>query len=110
MKRTHREWIADVIRTPGQEAHAMSAEFMSRVGFLTRSLGRDPEDPDVHPAASHAVAELLREWRAAERTLAGLDPGSDAWARLQDEIDSLRQRYQDAFNALSNSDPPGSSA
>ncbi|MEO8273761.1 MAG: hypothetical protein ABI620_06820 [Chloroflexota bacterium] len=75
-----------------------------------RSIGGDPEEPDTHPGSSPAVAELLREWRAAERALADLEPGSDAWARLVQDIEQLRQRYQEAFDALTHTDPGGPSA
>lgn len=88
----------------------MSAHTIQHLGFLARSVGRDPKDPAGQPATPPAVHDLLNEWRAAERGLAELDPKSDAWARLKTEIESLRQRYQDAFNSMSNSDPTGSSA
>ena len=85
----------------------MSAESMRTFGFLERSVGRDPEDPSRHPAGAPALAELLREWRAAERGLAELQPGSDAWMQLQVEIERLRQRYQAAFEAMHRQDEPG---
>ena len=90
----------------------MSAYSMHHLGFVARLVGdepRDPGDPEVHPAGPPALVELLREWRSAERGLAEVEPGSDAWAKLQAEVEQLRQRYQDAFNAL-NSDSTGSSA
>jgi hypothetical protein len=87
----------------------MSAHSMHHLGFVARMVAGEPEGPDVHPAGPPALVELLREWRSAERGLAEVEPGSDAWARLQAEVEQLRQRYQEAFNAL-NSDPTGSSA
>jgi hypothetical protein len=88
----------------------MSSQTTYRFASLARSAGPErspfPDGPEVVPAAG----ELLRQWRAAERDLASLDPASDAWTRLKVEIERLRQRYQDAFNATSNSDPTGSSA
>jgi hypothetical protein len=85
----------------GQEAHALSAESIRTFGFLERSVGRDPEE---HPADAPALVELLREWRAAERGLAELKPGSIAWVDRQVEIERLRQRYQDAFDAMHRRD------
>lgn len=86
----------------------MSAQSIHRLGFLARSAARDPHESDQpHPLG---VGDLLREWRAAERRLAEVDPGSDAWARLRAEVDHLRARYQEAFSSMSGSDPTGSSA
>ena len=87
----------------------MSAQPTHHLGFVARLVGGEPEDPEVHPAGPPALVELLREWRSAERGLAEVEPGSDAWAKLQAEVEELRQRYQEAFNAL-NSDPTGSAA
>jgi hypothetical protein len=87
----------------------MSAQSTRYLGALARSVGRDPEEPAGHPASSSALGDLLREWRAAERRLADLDPGSDAWAHLQVEIEGLRQRYQEAFDAMNDTDRAGSS-
>jgi hypothetical protein len=86
----------------------MSAESIRPFGFLQRSVERDPEDPSGHPPGAHVLVELLREWRAAERGLAELDPGSDAWASLQVEIERLRLRYQDAFEAMNRQDEASS--
>jgi hypothetical protein len=87
----------------------MSAQSIRYLAFLARSVGRDPEEPTGQSTSSPALGDLLREWRAAERRLADLDPGSDAWAYLQVEIEALRQRYQDAFDAMTDTDPTGSS-
>lgn len=87
----------------------MSAHSIHRFGFVARSVAPEPDDAGERPAGPAAVGELLRAWRSAERRLAEVEPGSDAWARLQAEIEHLRQRYQEAFSSLSNSDPTGSS-
>lgn len=88
----------------------MSAQSIHPFQFLTRAAGRETDDSAGHPAGSQVVRELLRQWRAAERGLAELDPDSETWALLKAEIDGLRQRYQEAFNALVKSDQTGSSA
>ena len=89
----------------GKGSRTMSAESIRRIGSLTSSNERDPEEPAVRSAGTPALTELLGEWRAAERGLAKLQLGSDEWARLQVEIDGLRQRYQEAFDAMTNADP-----
>jgi hypothetical protein len=41
------------------------------------------------------VGDVLREWRAAERSLAELTPDTPHWERTLSEIDMLRGRYQE---------------
>jgi hypothetical protein len=70
-----------------------------------------PARQPTHPQSGEPnLAELLRAWRAAERGLGEVEPGTAAWRRLQDEVERLRQRYQEAFASHSHSDPTGSSA
>jgi PAS domain-containing protein len=47
------------------------------------------------PVSAYTVGDVLQEWRAAERELADLLPGSPDWARTLTEIESLRDRYQE---------------
>jgi len=47
----------------------------------------------------HAVGEVLREWRAAERALGELAPGTPEWTRALGEVELLRSRYQQVFRA-----------
>lgn len=49
-------------------------------------------DEQVHN--SDSAAELLAEWRAAERRLAELPFGTPDWHRARLEVDDLAQRYQ----------------
>ncbi|MEO8570687.1 MAG: PAS domain-containing protein [Chloroflexota bacterium] len=68
------------------------------LGFRAR-LRRVEGSP--HDAASvYSVGDVLREWRTAERELAELTPGTPGWARTLDEIELLRERYQEIFRAL----------
>jgi hypothetical protein len=46
------------------------------------------------------VDDVLREWRAAERGLAVLEPGTSAWTRTMSEIEMLRGKYQDLFRSV----------
>jgi hypothetical protein len=57
------------------------------------------------PSSVFTVGDVLREWRAAERELAALVPGTPAWARTLSEIELLRGRYQELFSA--EEPPPG---
>jgi PAS domain-containing protein len=52
------------------------------------------------PTTLFTVGDVLREWRAAERELAELAPGTTEWARTLDEITLLRGQYQELFRAL----------
>ncbi|HYL40168.1 MAG TPA: PAS domain-containing protein [Candidatus Binatus sp.] len=54
------------------------------------------------------VGDVLREWRAAERALAELEPGSPDWARLEAQIGVLRARYQALFVTANPADEPPS--
>jgi hypothetical protein len=42
---------------------------------------------------------VLREWRAAERALAEVVPGSPEQKQALSEIDLLRRQYQELFRA-----------
>ena len=44
------------------------------------------------PVSIYTVGDVLREWRAAERKLAELVPGTSGWARTLNEVDFLRDR------------------
>jgi len=55
------------------------------------------------PIRAYTVGDVLQEWRAAERELAELVPGTPDWARTSSEIQSLRDRYQELFRAA---EPP----
>jgi len=83
-------------------------------GVSFRPNGADPEpetdDPRMDATHDPTAGDLLRQWRAAERDLAEVEPDTPAWDRLQHEIELLRASYQAAFNSLSSSDPTGSSA
>lgn len=67
-------------------------------GFRARlsTIGGSPEAPP----SVFSVGDVLREWRAAERGLAELTPGTPAWDRRQAEIEILRGRYQQLFHAV----------
>jgi PAS domain-containing protein len=60
---------------------------------------------DAPPTATSGltVGGVLREWRSAERELAGLVPGTPEWLRRLSEIEALRGRYQEVFKAV---EPP----
>jgi PAS domain-containing protein len=70
-------------------------------GFRARmwQVEGSPEAPPV----VLSVGSVLREWRAAERDLAELKPGTPEWARRLSEIELLRNRYQQLFKSF---EPP----
>jgi PAS domain S-box-containing protein len=49
------------------------------------------------PVALHTVGDVLAAWRAAERRLESLEPGSPEWAAAQDEVAWLRDRHATVF-------------
>lgn len=70
-------------------------------GFHAR-LRQVDGDVDAAPTV-FTVGDVLREWRAAERQLGLLEPGTDEWRRVQREIDLLRGQYQELFRASETS-------
>jgi PAS domain S-box-containing protein len=58
------------------------------------------------PTTVHTADEVLRLWRAAERALAELDPGTPEWARTANEIEVLRSQYQELFRAIERPSEP----
>lgn len=73
-----------------------------RSGFRAR-VWQVEGSPEA-PATVYAVGSVLRQWRAAERDLAELRPGSAEWARTQAEIELLRGKYQELFKSVAPQD------
>lgn len=67
-------------------------------GFRARV--RQIEGSPEAPPSVFTVGDVLREWRATERELAHLVPGTAEWARALSDIDLLRAQYQELFRAL----------
>lgn len=71
-------------------------------GFRAR-LWQVEGSPEAPPSV-FTVGSVLRQWRAAERELSELLPGSTEWARTLAEIEMLRERYHELFKSVN---PPG---
>ena len=67
-------------------------------GFCARMWQVEGE-PEAPPSV-FSVGSVLREWRAAERNLAELLPGTSEWRRTVGEIELLRDRYQELFKTV----------
>jgi PAS domain-containing protein len=67
-------------------------------GFRAR-LWQIEGAPEAPPSV-FSVGSVLREWRAAERTLAELMPGTPEWRRTLADIELLRDRYHEVFTSL----------
>lgn len=67
-------------------------------GFHVR-LWEIPGSPDAPPSL-FSVGEVLRSWRAAERELAELKPGTPEWTRTLSEIEMLRRQYGELFRTV----------
>ena len=61
---------------------------------LMRSAGSTEAPPSVYTAG-----DVLTEWRAAERLLTTLSPGSPELEQVQSDIDSFRRLYQELFRS-----------
>ncbi|HEY4227546.1 MAG TPA: PAS domain-containing protein [Candidatus Limnocylindrales bacterium] len=85
-----------------------------RVAYALEPLGEGfrarlwPVEGSPHlPVSAYTVGAVLKEWRAAERKLADLVPGTPAWARTLVEIQFLRDRYQELFSVAETQPHPG---
>jgi hypothetical protein len=59
--------------------------------------------PMPNPQPIEAAGQVVREWRAAERLLAALAPGTPEWERTLGEVERLRGQYQQLFKTA---EPP----
>jgi PAS domain-containing protein len=66
-------------------------------GFRVR-LWRIEGAPEASPSV-YTVGDMLSEWRAVERDLAVLAPGTPECVRTLNENELLRDRYQEIFRA-----------
>jgi PAS domain-containing protein len=89
---------AGLQRADGTLIRVAYAVETSGPGFRAR-LWRVDGSPHA-PTSVFTVGDVLREWRAAERELAELAPGTPEWARMLSEIELLRSRYQELFRAM----------
>jgi PAS domain-containing protein len=71
-------------------------------GFRAR-LWQVEGSPEAPPTV-FTLGSVLRQWRAAERDLAELMPGSAEWARTLAEIELLRGKYQELFKSVAPQD------
>ena len=74
----------------------------ARSGFRAR-LWQVEGSPEAPPSV-FSVGSVLREWRAAERSLAELVPGTPEWVRTLDEIELLRDSYHELFKSVQPED------
>jgi PAS domain-containing protein len=82
-------------RTDGTTIRVAYAIEAADFGFRARLW---QVDGSPHERASiFTVGDVLREWRAAERVLSELAPGTPEWARTLSEIELLRDKYQELF-------------
>lgn len=81
--------------TPIRVSYAIEA---ARSGYRAR-LWRVEGAPEAPPSV-FTVGTVLREWRAAERELAELVPGTLEWGRRLIEIELLRDRYHELFKSV----------
>ena len=106
------EWEADgsrpligtagLRRADGSTVRVSYAIEPHRSGFRARL--RQVEGSPESPPSIFTVGGVLRQWRAAERKLAELVPGSPEHARTLGEIEMLRGRYHELFQSVKPQD------
>jgi len=89
---------AGLKRADGTTIRISYAIETARSGFRAR-LWQVEGSPEAPPSV-FSVGSVLREWRAAERDLAQLMPGTPEWARMLSEIELLRDRYHELFKSV----------
>jgi PAS domain S-box-containing protein len=85
-------------RADGTTVRVAYAIESAETGYLARLWVIDGSAHE--PATIHNADEVLRNWRAAERALAELTPGTREWARTLSEIEVFRNEYQELFRAV----------
>lgn len=65
----------------------------------------DAMEATIEETPPRAMEVILGEWRAAERSLQGVDAGSPEWAVAETEVRRLRDEYRRA-QSVSRSDSP----
>jgi PAS domain-containing protein len=88
---------AGLKRADGTTTRVSYAIETASSGFRAR-LWQVAGSPEAPPSV-YTVGSVLREWRAAERNLIELVPGSPEWNRTTGEIESLRETYQELFKS-----------
>jgi hypothetical protein len=91
---------ADIAR----EVEELTREVLAWAERQTELAQDAAEIPDGTPIAitpPRPLHEVLDEWRAAERRLAGEEPGTAAFESARADVDRLRDEYARAFNAQS---------
>jgi PAS domain S-box-containing protein len=89
---------AGLRRADGTSIRVSYAIEATAPGFRARL--RQIDGTPQAPPSVFTVSDVLREWRAAERELAELAPGTPEWTRTQEEIELLRGQYQELFRAI----------
>jgi hypothetical protein len=85
-------------RADGTPIRVSYAIEMLGSGFRAR-LWQIDGSPEAPPSV-FTVGSVLREWRAAERNLAELLPGTPEWRRTLGDVELLRARYHELFKSL----------
>ena len=89
---------AGIKRADGSTIRVSYAIEIARSGFRARL--RQVEGSPEAPPSVFTIGSVLGEWRAAERDLAELVPGTAEWGRRLSEIELLRDRYHELFKSV----------
>ena len=98
---------ADIAR----EVETLTREVLAWAEQQTELAEKAATMPNSTPIAitpPRPLHEVLVEWRAAERRLAGEEPGTAAFESARADVDRLRDEYARAYNAQSREGSPGS--
>ncbi len=96
---------AGLKRADGTTIRVSYAIEVTPTGFRARL--QEVEGSPHAPPSVYTVGAVLHQWRAAERSLAELQPDSDEWARTMKEVELLRGRYQELFRSVAPREDAG---
>ena len=86
-----------------REVEALAAEVLDwarrQTSLASRAAAESPHGRPIAVTGPRAVAIVLDEWRAAERSLSEAQPGTAAWASISSDVDRLRDEYARAHQA-----------
>jgi PAS domain-containing protein len=89
---------AGLKRADGTTIRISYAIEAARSGYRAR-LWQIQGSPEAPPTV-YTVGSVLREWRAKERNLAELLPGTPEWRRTLHDVELLRDRYHELFKSF----------
>ena len=85
-----------ILRPDGSQVRLSFAIIPRPDGTFVAAIERIPTSEEAEPVV-YTMGSILSLWRAAERDLATVVPGTAEWHQLTDQVETFRARYQQLF-------------